>query len=99
MELGKPVKFENVPCPYCKMLIDGAAVAGEGMNNKQHRPSEGDFGICTKCCNWLVYTVDNVREITTKDIEQMSQDNFDDLVKMGLALARMQQVARRLIGK
>jgi hypothetical protein len=99
MEIGLPVQIGKYPCPYCKWLVDGAVAAGPGVKGKASKPSAGDFGICAKCCNWIVYTEDNVREITIKDIEEMSQTNFDDLVKMGLVLHQMHQVKRRLLGK
>jgi hypothetical protein len=95
MELGHAVKVGNWPCPYCKWLIDGAAQVGENVKGNTHSPKEGDFGICTHCANWIVYKANGEpRQVEIKDIEEMSQSNFDGLVQAGLVIFRIKQRKR-----
>lgn len=95
--LSKPVRITPSPCPHCKYAIDAAAAFGPGADpNKEQHPEPGCCTICGNCGNWLVYNDQlMVRPITDREIMELTNDEFDTLVKAGQVLADVKARKRR----
>jgi hypothetical protein len=65
------------PCPACGYITDAATLMNPELDLL---PNPGDFSICIKCKETLVFDNDlKLREPTTEELNEMSEEDADQI--------------------